>query len=185
MRRRALSLLAKAWRGRDHRGLRLVDLACGAGGFLSDLSAAFPRAQLAGLDLSAAYLQEAARRSGVSAMIQANGERLPFANASLDGVTCIYLFHELPPRIRLKIAGEIARVLKPGGLLAFADSIQPVDEPQMERLLEFFPAHFHEPYYAAYSATDLAALFGDAGLTLRSQDKAFLTKAMLFEKASG
>ena len=31
MRRRALSLLAKAWRGRDQRGLTLLDLACGSG----------------------------------------------------------------------------------------------------------------------------------------------------------
>ena len=63
MRRRALSLLAKAWMTRDHRGLALVDLACGAGGFLADLAATFPRAQLTGLDLSYAYLQEAGRRA--------------------------------------------------------------------------------------------------------------------------
>src|SRR6202012_3065747 len=46
MRRRALSLLAKSWRARDHRGLAILDLACGAGGFLADLAATFPRARL-------------------------------------------------------------------------------------------------------------------------------------------
>ncbi|MEO8925552.1 MAG: class I SAM-dependent methyltransferase [Caulobacteraceae bacterium] len=182
MRRRALSLLAAAWRGRDHRGVRLVDLACGSGAFLKDLAAAFPRARLTGVDLSGPYLAEARRRSGVKAMILANAERLPFADASLDAVSCVYLFHELPPKVRVLVAAEIARVLRPGGLLAFADSLQPADEPRMGRLLEAFPAYFHEPYYATYSATDLTALFGDAGLVARDQDTAFLTKAMLFER---
>lgn len=183
MRRRALSLLAGAWRARDHRGLALVDLASGSGGFLRDLAAAFPRARLTGVDLSAAYLAEGRRRSGVHALVQAKAESLPFADASVDAITCIYLFHELPPKVRTVVAGEIARVLKPGGVLAFADSIQPVDEPRLERLLEVFPAYFHEPYYATYRETDLAALFGAAGLAPRGQDRAFLTKAMLFERA--
>jgi ubiquinone/menaquinone biosynthesis C-methylase UbiE len=185
MRRRALALLAQAWSERDHRGLAVVDIACGAGAFLGDLRAAFPRARLAGVDLSPAYLAEAARRSGVSALVQANAEHLPFADASLDAVTCIYLFHELPPRIRPVIADEIGRVLKPGGLLAFADSIQPSDDPRLARLLEVFPAYFHEPFYGTYSETDLPALFCEDGLTLAAQDTAFLTKALLFEKKAG
>jgi ubiquinone/menaquinone biosynthesis C-methylase UbiE len=182
MRRRALSLLARAWRGRDHRGLAIVDLACGSGAFLADLAATFPRANLLGLDLSPAYLREAGRRSGVRGLIQANAERLPFADASLDAVTCVYLFHELPPRVRPVVAAEIARVLKPGGLLAFADSVQPVDEPRLARLLEAFPAYFHEPYYASYCATNLPALFAGSALRVRGEDRAFLTKAVLFEK---
>ena len=182
MRRRALSLLAARWRGRDHRGLRILDLACGSGAFLSDLGATFPRAQIFGLDLSPAYLAEAGRRPGPRSLVQANAERLPFADGSLDAVTCVYLFHELPPRVRSVVAMEIARVLKPRGLFAFADSIQPTDEPRLGRLLEAFPAYFHEPYYAGYCATDLPALFADVGLTLGAQDTAFLTKAMLFEK---
>ncbi len=182
MRRRALSLLARSWRERDHRDLALVDLACGSGAFLKDLNRTFPRARLAGVDLSVAYLEEARRASGVQALVQANAERLPFADASLDAVTCVYLFHELPPKVRPPVAGEIARVLKPGGLLAFADSIQPVDEPRLGRLLEAFPAYFHEPYYRDYCALDLDALFTEAGLRLVASDAAFLTKAVLFEK---
>ena len=182
MRRRALALLARAWRGRDHRGLRVLDLACGSGAFLGDLRAAFPRAQLCGVDLSPAYLAETRRRSGVAALAQAPAERLPFADASLDAVTCVYLFHELPPRVRPAVAAEIARVLKPGGLLAFADSVQHRDEPGLARMLDAFPVFFHEPYFASYQAADLPALFGEAGLTVQASDKAFLTKALLFQK---
>lgn len=181
MRRRALALLAEAWRARDHRGLRILDLACGVGGFLADLAAAFPRARLLGIDLSPAYIA-AARAAAPAAFVQAKAEQLPIADASLDAVTAVYLFHELPPKIRSAAAAEIARVLRPGGVFALADSIQPADEPRLARLLEAFPAYFHEPYYAGYARTDLAALFGGAGLRLVDQDHAFLTKAMLFEK---
>jgi ubiquinone/menaquinone biosynthesis C-methylase UbiE len=184
MRRRALSLLARAWRDRDQRGLRLVDVACGSGAFLTDLKGAFPRASVAGLDLSAAYLAEARARSG-AAVVQAAAERLPFADESLDGLTCVYLFHELPPKVRPLAAAEMARVLKPGGVLAFADSVQKADEPELARLLEVFPAFFHEPYYDSYQGEDLEALFGAAGLTVAGRDKAFLTKALLFEKTTG
>ena len=183
MRRRALSLLAKAWRRRDHRGLAILDLACGAGGFLHDLARAFPRARLAGLDLSLAYVAQARSVAPAAAFVQAKAEQLPIADASLDAVTCVYLFHELPPKLRPVVAAEIARVLKPGGVFAMADSIQPVDEPRLARLLEAFPAYFHEPYYANYAQADLAELFGKAGLELVDQDAAFLTKALLFEKA--
>jgi ubiquinone/menaquinone biosynthesis C-methylase UbiE len=182
MRRRALSLLARAWRERDHRGAAVVDLACGAGAFLSDLAAAFPRARLIGADLSPAYLEAARRAVPGAVFVQAKAEQLPFADASLDALTSVYLFHELPPKVRAMVAAEIARVLKPGGLLAFADSIQPADEPRMARLLEAFPAHFHEPFYASYAACDLTGLFAEAGLAEQGRDQAFLTKAVLYSK---
>lgn len=180
MRRRALSLLAKAWRTRDHRGLAILDLACGTGGFLADLATTFPRARLLGADLSPAYVAAARQAAPAARVFQAKAEQLPLVGASLDAVTAIYLFHELPPKVRSAAAAEIARVLKPGGVFALADSIQPADEPRLARLLEAFPAYFHEPYYAGYAKADLGALFGGAGLDFVGEDAAFLTKAMLF-----
>jgi ubiquinone/menaquinone biosynthesis C-methylase UbiE len=183
MRRRALALIARAWRTRDHRGLTMLDLACGTGAFLSDLAVAFPRARLIGVDLSPAYLAESLAAAPSAVFAQAKAEQLPFADASLDAVSAVYLFHELPPKVRAAVAAEIARVLKPGGLFAFADSIQPADEPRLARLIEAFPAYFHEPYYESYAKADLTALFARVGLRQASADAAFLTKALLFEKA--
>jgi ubiquinone/menaquinone biosynthesis C-methylase UbiE len=184
MRRRGLSLLARHWRGRDHREAKIVDAACGSGAFLKDLKAAFPRAAIAGLDLSEAYLAQARKRTGAGGVV-ANVEALPFADSSLDAVTCVYLFHELPPRVRPVVAASLARVLKPGGVLVLVDSVQPSDTPDLARLLEAFPAYFHEPYYGSYAETDLPALFTGAGLKLIGEDRAFLTKALLLEKPVG
>lgn len=184
MRRRGLSLLARHWRGRDHRDARIVDVACGSGAFLKDLKVAFPRAALAGLDLSEAYLAKARKRTGAGG-VQGNAEALPFVDFSLDAVTCVYLFHELPPRVRPVVAASLARVLKPGGVLVFVDSVQPTDTPDLARLLEAFPVYFHEPYYSTYAETDLPSLFGAAGLKVIGEDRAFLTKALLLEKPVG
>lgn len=184
MRRRGLSLLARHWRGRDHRDAKIVDVACGSGAFLKDLKAAFPRAAIAGLDLSEAYLAQARKRVALGG-VQANAEALPFADSSLDAVSCVYLFHELPPRVRPVVAASLARVLKPGGVLVFVDSVQPTDTPDLARLLEAFPVYFHEPYYGSYAEADLPTLFADAGLRLIGEDRAFLTKALLLEKPVG
>ena len=183
MRRRALSLLARALRSRDQRGVVIVDAACGAGAFLQDLKATFPRADVIGVDLSPAYLAQAQARAGAPCA-QANVERLPFADGSVDALTCIYLFHELPPKIRAAVAAEFARVLRPGGVLAFADSVQAGDRPDLERLLQVFPVFFHEPFYDSFQGLDLEQLFADAGLVQEGEDMAFLTKARLFRKAT-
>ena len=36
----------------------------------------------------------------------------------------VYLFHELPADVRAAAAAEMARVLKPGGVLVLTDSVQ-------------------------------------------------------------
>jgi ubiquinone/menaquinone biosynthesis C-methylase UbiE len=161
--------------------LRILDLACGSGAFLRDLKASFPRAMVLGLDLSLPYLLEAGRRSG-GPLVQGAAERLPFADGSFDAVTCVYLFHELPPAVRPAVASEIVRVLKPHGRLAFADSVQKSDVPEVARLLDAFPVFFHEPYYGSYQDLDLDGLFAGAGLAAAGADQAFLTKALLFQK---
>ena len=80
------------------------------------------------------------------------------------------------------IAAEISRVLKPGGVLAFADSIQVKDAPNLERLLQAFPVFFHEPFYESFQNTDLTVLFAGVGLIEEASDTAFLTTARLFRK---
>lgn len=185
MRRIALGSLARALRGKDQRRVRLVDLACGNGRFLAQVLEAFPRIQATGLDLSPAYCEEACRRLEAWSQVEiVNGavEQAPFEDASVDAATCVYLFHELPPRIRREAAREIARILKPGGVFVFADSIQTGEAPDLDRMLEYFPVGFHEPYFGSYLKEDFAALFGEAGLELEETELAFLTKVMRFRK---
>ena len=113
----------------------------------------WPRLHVTGLDLSPHYL-DAARRTlapwSRTRFVEGVAEAMPFADGEFDIVTCIYLFHELPPRVRAAVAREIARVLRPGGTLILVDSLQTGDEPDYDAMLDSFPILFHEPYYASY-----------------------------------
>ena len=52
--------------------------------------------------------------------------------------------------MRRRVTAEIARILKPGGLFVFVDSLQWGDVEAYDGLLEAFPQRFHEPYYLDY-----------------------------------
>ena len=91
--------------------------------------------------------------------------------------------HELPPRVRPLVAAEMARLLKPGGVLVFADSLQSGDAADLDQMLEYFPVGFHEPYFGSYLKEDFTALFADAGFVQEEVDLAFLTKVWRFRKS--
>lgn len=185
MRRIALGALARAIKGTDQRKVKLIDLASGNGRFLRQIMAAFPRIPATGLDLSPAYCVEARKRLADwphVEIVQGAVEQAPFEDASFDAATCVYLFHELPPRIRRDAAREIARLVKPGGAFILADSIQTGDAADLDRMLEYFPVGFHEPYFSSYLKEDFVELFGDVGFEVEEVDLAFLTKVTRFRK---
>lgn len=186
MRRQGLRPIAAFMHGRDQRQVRLLDVASGTGRFLRAVRLAYPAMKLTGLDLSRPYLDEARRHlKGLRPVdwIAANAEAIPLPDASQDIVTTVFLFHELPPEVRRRVAAEMARVLKPGGLLVFIDSLQIGDRPGWDGLLEAFPARFHEPYFRHYAIDDLDNVFNNAGLEAIEQSTAFLAKMMVRRKA--
>ena len=197
MRRQVLVPVHHYVAARPDADIRLLDVACGTGGFLAALSDNHPGIDVTGLDLSVPYLDEARRRIArvsrpsraggrwrrrPARFVQAAAEAIPLPDASVDLVTCIFLFHELPAKVRARAAAEMARVLKPGGQVVFLDSLQLSDRPDLAPLLEYFPQAFHEPYYAEYIRCDLPALFAAAGLTIGAADLVFLSKMLVLEK---
>jgi ubiquinone/menaquinone biosynthesis C-methylase UbiE len=184
-RRQALIPLHEVFAGRDQRRLRLLDVACGTGRFLDCVKQTWPRLPVLGIDMSQAYVAEARRhlkRWGWLDLLVAKGEAIPVPDASQDAVTSVFLFHELPPKVRREIFREFGRVLKPGGRLVLVDSLQLGDEPDYDGMLELFPQNYHEPYYATYLTEDFAALASDCGLTHVRDVNAFVSKVMVFDK---
>ena len=185
MRRQALPAIRNALAGKDTAAAQLLDLGCGAGRFLAELKDNWPSLQLTALDLSPSYLGKARANLGRwkdIAYVEANAEATDLPDASFDVVSAIYLFHELPPSVRETVAGEIARLLKPGGTLVQVDTIQYGDEPGFDILLENFPRGFHEPYYDSYCRMELKKLFSEAGLYHADETIAFLSKVSVFKK---
>jgi ubiquinone/menaquinone biosynthesis C-methylase UbiE len=188
MRRAALVPVAEFMRGRDQRQATLLDVACGTGRFLRQVRLAYPAMSLKGLDLSRPYLAEARRQlEGLrgAELIEAAAERMPLADAGVDIATSIFLYHELPPDVRRQVTAEIARILKPGGMFVFLDSLQLGDRPGWDGLIEAFPERFHEPYYRHYATDDLDGMFTAAGLEPELTTTPFLSKLMVRRKRDG
>ncbi len=101
-------------------GLRVLDFGCGHG--MAGVVMARRGAHVTAFDLSAGYLIEASRRAlanGVTFdLVQADGERLPFADGCFDRVWGNAVLHHLDLR---RAARELCRVLRPGGVAVFCE----------------------------------------------------------------
>lgn len=101
---------------------RVVDLACGSGPMSRELVR--PGRTVVGIDLSSAELDLAARR-GPGPWLRADAHALPLADNSVDAVTSSMGLVVVQPLT--EVLAEIARVLKPGGVLAaIAPAIRPL-----------------------------------------------------------
>jgi ubiquinone/menaquinone biosynthesis C-methylase UbiE len=104
----------------DVRGLRVLDVGCGHG--MAAVVLARRGARVTAFDLSFGYLDEARQRAHANGVavdfIQADGERLPFADGSFDRVWGNAVLHHLdiPTAAR-----ELRRVLRPGGSAVFCE----------------------------------------------------------------
>lgn len=105
----------------------VLEIGPGPGVLLAQLARRFRLA--VGLDLSTGMLQQAQQRlstAGLPArLVQGDAARLPLAAASFDAVALTFAFSAFPDG--LGAMQEMARVLRPGGLLALVDAGLPSD----------------------------------------------------------
>jgi ubiquinone/menaquinone biosynthesis C-methylase UbiE len=182
MRRMAIPPVVDAVRGKTRP--RILDIGCGTGRFLLQLSRALPNAKLYGLDMSGPYLLEAgALLAGTDAsFIAENAEAMPLGDAQFDAVTSVYLFHELPADARRRVMREALRVLIPGGRFVVVDSAQLADSAELEPVMAAFPAAYHEPYYKGYLRDDLAEVMRESGFDVESSAPHLVSKVVVGRK---
>jgi ubiquinone/menaquinone biosynthesis C-methylase UbiE len=190
MRRRVLAPLKQGLGSFNHLpdyNLNILDVACGTGRTLKFIRSTLPQVNLFGTDLSPNYLKKANELLSVNSykppqLIQGNAENLPYRDEYFHGITCVFLFHELPPQARQNVINECARVLKKDGTLIICDSIQQSDSPEFMTVMENFSSIFHEPYYRHYITDDLELRLQEAGLTVIDQQVHFMSKYLIARK---
>jgi ubiquinone/menaquinone biosynthesis C-methylase UbiE len=103
----------------------VLEIGPGPGVLLEKLAGRHPLA--VGLDLSAGMLRQAQRRlrraHRYTRLTRANALFLPFASESFDGIATTFAFSAIPEG--LTAMREMARVLRPGGVLALVDACFP------------------------------------------------------------
>ena len=184
MRRRILAPLKQglqAFADVSPQQIKVLDIACGTGRTLRMLRGTLPKASLYGTDLSPAYLRKANQLlleiSGeLPQLLQANAEQLPYQDNYFHGLTSVFLFHELPAAARQNVINEAYRVLQPGGVLVICDSMQAIDSPDFQPMMNNFPAIFHEPYYRHYTTDNLEERLTSAGFINLKVENYFVSK---------
>src|SRR3546814_4698352 len=130
---------------------------------ISDWSSDVCSSDLSMLDVVAA---EAARR-GLDNLATCHGkaEHLPFADGEFDLVLCCYSTHHWQdPGQALR---EARRVLKPGGIAAFADVVSP-GEPLLDTWLQMLEVLRDNSHVRNYAVAEWLRLLAEAGFVLRS-----------------
>ncbi|MBN1218086.1 MAG: methyltransferase domain-containing protein [Anaerolineae bacterium] len=144
----------------------MIDVATGAGH--TALAFAPKVGKVIATDLTEAMVNKAADMAAQRGLTNvetrpADAEELPFADNTFDLVTCRIAFHHFPhPRQALR---EFARVLKPGGVLGFADNISVADKVAAQYYNDYEklrdPSHVWVP-----SLEELQAMLVEAGFVI-------------------
>jgi ubiquinone/menaquinone biosynthesis C-methylase UbiE len=140
----------------------VVDVGCGSGYSLPKLAQRFAPEELVGVDIDPQMLQAAraeAARAGVPVkLVESSSTRMPLADGSVDLLFCHQTFHHL---VEQEAAlQEFLRVLKPGGLLLFAESTREYIHSWIIRAL------FRHPMDVQRSAPEYLQMLRSAGFVV-------------------
>ncbi|MGH6627406.1 MAG: class I SAM-dependent methyltransferase [Burkholderiaceae bacterium] len=141
---------------------RVLDVGCGFGHSFEELARRFSPDLIVGLDADPA-LRERARESAARCACEArlhaaNAARMDLPEAEFDLVFCHQTFHHIVEQ--QAAMAEFFRVLKPGGLLLFAESTKRYIHSLPIRLL------FRHPMEVQKTAQEYVAMIRAAGFEL-------------------
>jgi ubiquinone/menaquinone biosynthesis C-methylase UbiE len=132
----------------------ILDVGCGSGGWLVDFDVWGARQpNLAGVDVDPVRAADARQRLPLADIRAGDGHTLPWPDASFDLVVQATVFTSiLDPGVRRALAGEMARVLAPGGAVLWYD---------------FFRENPSNPDVRAVRADEIRELFPGFDVSLR------------------
>lgn len=144
----------------------IVDVGCGQGISFKLLEKALRPARIIGIDLhepSLALARQAAQAiETATEILHGDCAALPLADASADIVFCHQTFHHLVQQERA--LAEFRRVLRPSGLLLFAESTDAYIKSWVIRLL------FRHPMHVQKSADGYLQMLRDAGFAFDARN---------------
>ncbi len=156
------------------KGLRVMDLGTGTGRLALMIAEAGAK-EVVGVDISPAMLEiaEYFRLSSASPAAKqvsfrlASAQRMPFRSENFDAIICrLVLHHSHKPE---RILQEIVRLLKPGGILIFADLLG-ADDPVKRATQNTIEERRNPSHVAALSAEQYRKLIGNSELQIEQEN---------------
>ena len=153
--------------GRFKPGQKIADLGCGSGVFTDLLHQRGLNST--GLDLSPKLIALGLRKYPGIEFLEGDVEKLPFADASIDGVLLSGLVHHLPDPSGC--AAEVFRVLKPRGRFVAFDPnrMNPFMWLYRDRSSPFYSPVGVTPNERPVLARQIAAVFRKAGFMVETE----------------
>lgn len=153
----------------------VLDVGAGTAQIPIELCQRHPHAQVVAIDLAAHMLrvgQQNVDRAGLAGRIQlqlCDAKRMPFAAARFDAVISNSIIHHIPEPFG--VFAEMARVVKPGGVLFVRDLLRPRDEAALAYFVRTYAgdanAHqqkmFAESLHAALTLDEVRAMVTQLG----------------------
>jgi ubiquinone/menaquinone biosynthesis C-methylase UbiE len=141
------------------KGLRILDLGCGTGFFLEDISKC--HANTVGLDLSEAMLAIGKEKPGVGRFVAGDGSNLPFISESFDVIVCRGSLHHMP-NLEATLS-EIYRVLVPEGRVIITEPSNDAWLIRLSRKLMYHISDNFDEEDEGYHLSDLERRFEKSG----------------------
>lgn len=147
---------------------RILEIGCSVGHSLLPFKAAFPEAEVVGIDVAAPCLRYAhalAEGLGVPAhFVQQNAEQTNFEDGSFDLVFSRILLHETSRKALPRIFAECFRLLRKGGVMFHSDAPQ-YDEldPYVASLRDWDITCNNEPFMEVAYDLPLERMYAEAG----------------------
>jgi len=166
-------------RGLDTRRATWLDVGCGKGQLLRAGRSHF--ANVIGCDVSAGMIRHC---DDLDVIRQAEIDRLPVGEASVDWVTAVCAYHHIEGECRQRLTADIERVLRPGGVFAMIEH-NPFN-PAVQLIVRRTPVDEHAVLLTAARAR---RLMRDAGFQVMGTryflyvPQRFYRRAAVLEKA--
>jgi ubiquinone/menaquinone biosynthesis C-methylase UbiE len=110
----------------------LLDVGAGTAQIPIELCGRHPNARVVAIDMAAHMLDIGRRNVAAAGLTEridlqlCDAKKMPFADRSFDGVISNSIVHHIPAPFA--VFAEMARVVKPGGVLFVRDLLRPIDE---------------------------------------------------------